>query len=247
MSEASTHYIRCAELCGGTKSVQTEVCTSVLNAAIQSRAHEGESGGDIYYFSVCSYDKLTRMVIADLRGHGEEANLLSSWLYRALEERMNSLDGAGVLQELNGLVKAKGFSAITTALVATYYRDAGKLYFSYAGHPPMVLRRDGANWNSVPLVQDAGVANLPLGILEQVRYDQAEVEVQAGDRIALFTDGVVERADANGDLFGESRLIAALERANAMTLTKARDEVLTEVENFGEPDDDVTLMLVELR
>lgn len=247
MTQTTKHQIRCAEIWGGTKSVQTEVCTSVLTAAIQSRAYEGESGGDIYYFSVCSYDKLTRIAVADLRGHGEEANRLSSWLYTALEERMNTLDGAGVLEELNGLVKEKGFSAITTAAIATYYRDQGKLYFSYAGHPPMVLRPEGDQWRSLALEQGAGVANLPLGVVREVRYDQAEITVRVGDRIALFTDGVVERANAAGDLFGEERLLAALEQANAQDLVEARDRVLEEVSAFGAQDDDLTFMLVELR
>lgn len=227
--------------------MRTEVCTNGLSAAISSQAHEGACGGDIYYFSVCSYDKLTRIAVADLRGHGEEASVLSSWLYNALEQRMNSLDGAGVLEELNAKVKEKGFSAITTAVVAAYYPDAGKLYVSYAGHPPMALRSSGTEWRSVPMQQAAGAANLPLGIMSEVRFDQQEVQVEPGDRFALFTDGILERMDSSGDTFGVQRLLASLGDSNDAELGAARDHVLGELNQFSGQDDDETLLLIELR
>ncbi|MEO8029168.1 MAG: serine/threonine-protein phosphatase, partial [Bryobacteraceae bacterium] len=105
--------IRCAEIWGGVSVVDLDVCTNGLTASILSTASGGKKGGDIYYFSVCSSDKLTRIAIADLRGHGEQVSHLSEWLYQSLEQRMNTLDGAGVLSDLNGLVHAHGFEAIT--------------------------------------------------------------------------------------------------------------------------------------
>jgi sigma-B regulation protein RsbU (phosphoserine phosphatase) len=241
------HEIRCAEIWGGTRTIHTEVCTSTLTAAIASNTHEGDAGGDIYYFSVCAYDKLTRIAIADLRGHGADANLLSSWLYDALEERMNSLDGAGILSQLNTIVREKGFQAITTAAIATYYRDVGKLYFSYAGHPPMIIRPQGNVWRTLPLDQAPGVANLPLGIVSAVRYDQAEISIQPGDRISLFTDGVLERMNASGEIFGEDRLRDALEASGSRELGASLQQVLDNLDAHGQPDDDSTLMIVEVR
>ena len=69
-------------------------------------------------------------MIADVRGHGEAVSHLSEWLYEALEARMNDSDGAGVLTDFNDIVRARGFEAIATALVATFHRDKRLLYYS---------------------------------------------------------------------------------------------------------------------
>jgi sigma-B regulation protein RsbU (phosphoserine phosphatase) len=89
---------------GGISSVDTDVVTGGLGASVYSAASHGVRGGDIYYFGVCGYHMLTRVAIADLQGHGEDVATLSNWLYDLLRERLNSLDGAGVLEDLNRLV-----------------------------------------------------------------------------------------------------------------------------------------------
>lgn len=244
------HKIRCAEIWGGNRPVDTSVCTSGLSAAIHSKVCDGEAGGDIYYVSVCSYDMLTRVAIADLRGHGDEASQLSHWLYEALEERMNTLDGAGVLTELNSLVYEKGFQAITTAAVVSYYSGDSKLYYSYAGHPPAVVRRRGESWRSLPIENAApGLANLPLGVMAKVRYDQCEIPLQPMDRLFLYTDGVSERSNAAGDLYGEGRLNGVLERTAGLGLDQVKRAVLTDLAAHAdghEADDDSTLLVVEV-
>jgi phosphoserine phosphatase RsbU/P len=244
------HKIRCAEIWGGNRPVDTSICTSSLSAAIHSKVCDGEAGGDIYYFSVCSYDKLTRIAIADLRGHGDEASQLSRWLYEALEERMNSLDGAGVLTELNKLVHARGFQAITTAAVVSYYTGDSKLYYSYAGHPPAIIRKRGESWRSLPIENATpGPANLPLGVMANVRYDQRELPLEPLDRLFLYTDGLSERANAAGDLYGEQGLKGILERAGGLELDGVKNAILTDLAMYagGQPaDDDCTLLVVEV-
>jgi sigma-B regulation protein RsbU (phosphoserine phosphatase) len=208
------------------------------------------AGGDIYYFSVCSWDMLTRIAIADLRGHGDQASELSRWVYEALEERMNTLDGAGVLTELNRLVHARGFQAITTAAVVSYYAGDSKLYYSYAGHPPAVVRRHGEGWRSLPIADAApGVANLPLGVMANVRYDQREIPVAPSDRVLLFTDGLSERANPAGELYGEQRLAGLLERAGDGELEALKNAILADLSRYAggqEADDDCTFLVVEV-
>ena len=58
---AQPYQIRCAEIWGGTVSRQDEVETPCVRAAIHSSASDGTKGGDLYYFSVCAYDTLTRI------------------------------------------------------------------------------------------------------------------------------------------------------------------------------------------
>ena len=75
--------IRCAEIWGGILAVDMDMTTAGLSASIFSTAHDGDRGGDMYYVSVCKWDYLTRLAIADLRGHGGQASRLSAWVYES--------------------------------------------------------------------------------------------------------------------------------------------------------------------
>src|SRR5271170_8476709 len=164
---------------------------------------------------------------------------------------MNSLDGAGVLSDLNRMIRARGFDAITTAAVVSHYISNSTLYYSYAGHPPVLARRSGGRWLPLVLEAQAGQANLPLGVLPSVQYDQAEVKVQPGDRFLLYTDGLSEAPDLKSDEeFGEKELPALLETQSGMELASVRDALIERATAFSRGPlltDDCTLMVVEVR
>jgi len=245
------YRIPCATIWGGTAPINLDVCTQGVTASLHSTASGSERGGDIYYMSVCSIDLLTRMVVADVRGHGEQVSELSSWIYQCLQDKMNSLDGAGVLSDLNRMVHARGFDAITTAAVVSHYIGDSTLYYSYAGHPPVLARRSGGRWLPLVLGRQSGQANLPLGVLPSVQYDQAEAPVQSGDRFLLYTDGLSEATDLkSGEEFGERELPALLEAQADAELATVRDVLVERATAFsGGPllIDDCTLMVVEVR
>ena len=251
LPERKEYRIGCAEIWGGVALVDSDVCTRGLSATVYSRAADGEKGGDIYYFSVCSADQLTRVALADLRGHGEQVSVLSQWLYQALEQRMNTLDGAGVLGELNTQVRTHGFAAMTTAAVVSYYTGNSQLYFSYAGHTPLLLRRSQGGWKAMPVEgQGSGPANLPLGVIAGVRYDQAQATLEPGDRFFLCTDGVEECPNPAGEFFGEERLAEFLESHADLPLPEIKACLLERLaEHAGGPleHDDCTFMIVEVR
>src|SRR5271169_7024825 len=134
------YRIRCAEVWGGILAIDTDLVTAGLSASIFSTALDGDQGGDMYYVSVCKWDYLTRIAIADLRGHGGQVSRLSAWVYESMQKRMNTASGYKILADLNDTVKTRGFDAITTAVVVGYHNDKQKLYFSYAGHPPAYVQ-----------------------------------------------------------------------------------------------------------
>jgi phosphoserine phosphatase RsbU/P len=250
MTVLAPHRVRCGTIWGGISSVNLDVATKSLSASIYSSASEGESGGDIYYFSVCGYDMLTRIAVADLQGHGEGVSTLSGWLYDCLEERLNSHDGAGVLEDLNQLVYRPSFDAITTAAVIGFCVGDPNLHLSYAGHPPVYLHRHAeAAWR--PLVVGGGdeATNLPLGILPHMRYLQTEIPLEPKDRIFLYTDGVLECPDASGEPFGTERLLEALKRHESQGLSEAKAGVLESLRAHSGgtlEHDDVTLVFLEV-
>jgi len=240
--------IRCGTLWGGVSNVDLDVFTAGVGASVCSMSSAGDKGGDIYYFSVCGKDQLTRIALADLQGHGEQVSHLSEWLYDALEKRINTLDGSGVLEQLNTMVYQHGFHAITTAAVIGYYLADSNLYFCYAGHPPVFLQRGaGSPWQVLSMAS-TGRSNLPLGVLPDARYEQAQTRLQPGDRLFLYTDGVLDCPNAEEEPFGQQRLLGILNGARNKSLSAIKKRLLASLRRHSDrpqPHDDITVMLVE--
>ena len=241
----------CAEIWGGVRGKDADVQGGGLIASIHSRAAEGTKGGDIYYLSVCSGEAITRVALADVRGHGESVSEISQWLYEALQTRVNELDGSDLLTDLNALVSQRGYQAMTTATIVSFLRAESNLHFTYAGHPPMfIYRQDDARWDSVMLGSPRRCANLPLGAFGNTSYDDEVRPIAAGDRIFLYTDGLIEATNSDGKPFGRDGVAGALEKAAGGTVRDIKHAVLdalTEHSNGATSDDDVTFMVVEVR
>ncbi len=245
------HEIHCAEIWGGTAVAESDVCTPGVCAAIHSSASGAQNGGDIYYFSVCKYDSLTRVAIADVRGHGDAVSHLSRSMYEALERRMNDSDGARVLTELNAVAREKGFEAITTAAVATFHREKRTLAYAYAGHPPLLLGRLGGGWEALSVEDGSGPANLPLGALPGAKYTQGRVKIEPGDRLFVYTDGVSEcpRASDEDDFYGDQRLRGKLAETSGQPLVEIRQHLREDLTLHagGKLDhDDCTFLMIEV-
>ena len=202
------YRIRCAEIWGGIGNRNDDVSSAGITASIYSSAYEAEEGGDIYYFSVCENDQLTRVAIADVAGHGEMVSDVSQWLYDILQTRMNDTDCGAILNSLNQLVIQHGISALTTAAVIGFYTKDSNLYFAYAGHGPMLLRRkQSKGWETVELENRLTLhPNGPLGVLPDTCFDQQIRPLVSGDRLFLHTDGLTEAVNSHGELFGTDRL-----------------------------------------
>ena len=242
--------INCGQIWGGVHDINVDTVTSGVRASLYSAAFDGAKGGDIYYFSVCDSNLLTRIALADVVGHGEAVSLTSQWLYQALEHNMNSPDNAAVLSNLNRAAVGHGYDAITTAAIVTYYLDTETFYFSYAGHHAALFRA-GTNeqWLQAELAQDGGHNNIPLGVDGDAHYTQDTLALHSGDAVFLYTDGLIEAPNAAGERFGLTRLFDSLN-----TLTTDPGAVKFGVleafqQHVGElgPSDDVTFIAALVR
>jgi len=240
----------CMQIWGGTRTVDLDVHAGGLCASVFSSACDARVGGDIYYFTVCDDDELTRLAIADVLGHGESVSAISQWMFEGLVDRMNALDGDSVLRSMNRLAFDRGIEATTTAAVVAYYRRSSSLYFSYAGHPPLLIRRrDDRNWSELTIARRSDPANLPLGILPDTAYDQPSIPFACGDRLVLYSDGVVEAPNKHGELFGLERLMDTLNHTADMSPARQKAAVLAAVRaHTGDcwDHDDVTLITAEM-
>jgi|SRR5580700_10011340 hypothetical protein len=74
MSLPVPYPVRCSEIWGGNGNADLDVCTNGIKASVYSLPCGSERGGDVYYLSACTHEMITRMVVADVRGHGERVS-----------------------------------------------------------------------------------------------------------------------------------------------------------------------------
>lgn len=244
------YRVKCAEVWGGTLDADMDVCTSGLTASLYSASSDSGRGGDIYYFSVCQHDVLTRVVVADVVGHGRAINKVSQWLYEALVRQIETPDSNAVLADLNRTATERGLEALTTAAVVTFYLDDYNLNFSYAGHPPLLMcRRSEIDWRVVNLPSSDAPQNLPLGVPFDAPYEQQRMRLAPGDKLFLYTDGVIESPGKEDDLFGIERLTKVLRETHGENLNEVKRSVLTAIRAYtggSMAHDDVTMLAVEI-
>ena len=243
--------IDCSEVWGGNQKTDREVSAGALTASLYSRGKDGKRGGDIYYYSVCGSDILTRIAIADVSGHGNAVSGISQWLYRTMVSHMNDLEGNSILSELNNLVKHAGTKALTTAQIITFNKDDSQLHFSSAGHPPILIKRSGEHeWKRLALKKPSQKANLPLGVIKNTVYDMEAVTLAANDLLFLYTDGVLETRSNEGQLFGMHQLLNVLNRNSHCSAREIKTRVLESLLEFSGgkfEHDDVTMMALKVQ
>ena len=94
-----------------------------------------------------------------------------------------------------------------------------------------------------------GAANLPLGAVKNARYDQKSIALARGDRFLLFTDGLLECPDPNGEFFGYTRLQAALDKAGDVPLNSLKDAIRSALNHHAQGrmhHDDCSLIIAEV-
>ncbi len=249
LDRAVPFRLSCSELWGGIRDIDRDVCTAGVTASLYVRSASGRRGGDVYYFGVCDNDLLTHVAVADVVGHGETVSRVSCWLYQLLSASMNEPAADRILADLNHRANQYGLGAMSTAIVMSYQHRERRLSFASAGHPPaLVRRRATAEWEPVVVSSSRRRANLPLGVLDDTQYDRGELQLEPGDQILLYTDGLIEAPDSRDRLFETERLLAALERAGDPTRLKRQVlGALLEHTGGAMSPDDLTLMAIEIR
>jgi len=137
---------------------------------------------------------------------------------------------------------SQGGLRFTTAFLAEYDPVRRTVDYINAGHNNPVLRRASGQ------IERLDIGGLPLGIMPEVKYESGRVTVAPGDWLIIFTDGLVEAENARQEEFGETRLLAALERGKSVEPRELLKQLMAEVDLFvgNTPQhDDVTCMLLK--
>jgi len=195
--------------------------------------------GDFYDF-LEGGEKRAGLLIADVSGHGIPAALIASMVKMAATAQRGSMDHpAQLLTGMNSALCGNTQGQFVTAAYVHLDAEARELRYAAAGHPSMLLLRD----REVVEVAENG---LLLAAVKSAVYTERSMALEPGDRLLLYTDGLLEAKDAKGKLFGEDALRRALARTGALGATAAAKEIMSEVQAWAvRQDDDLTLLLCD--
>lgn len=202
-----------------------------------------EVGGDYYDFIELP-DKQIGVAIADVSGKGVPAALIMATFRAALRTQVRNDFAIGqIVRKVNYLLwESTADSQFVTAVYGVLDTTTGRFTYTNAGHnPPMLVRLDG----SVDELNRGGPA---LGVFEVANYEEAFVEIQQGDTLVLYTDGVIEAADGEGREFGVKRLQQTVTVARELSAFKTTRAIMDATRAFSGTDsftDDFTLMVVK--
>lgn len=247
------HRLQCAEIWGGIEKEKADVASPGISASLFASSGGDTKGGDIYYLTLCNSTNITRMVIADIAGHGECVSEISQSLYHTLKKYVDNLDGSSILSDLNQVAISRGIDAITTVAIATYYRHDGSFSFVYAGHPPILYKSKGKKrWQEAKVRHEKLIklTNIPLGVEAEATYLQDSVILGKNDRLLMYTDGLLETSSSDGEPFGMQRLLNILDEYGDIPLEELRDITIGRLYEYagGNLDhDDVTLLYIEIQ
>ena len=152
------------------------------------------------------------------------------------ELKPETLDPGQFLTRLNGdlyaILKHIGSPMLTTAFYLTADWRAGTMRYANAGHPkPLLVRRDAGTVES--LLNASGKGQTALGLMPEVSYRTSEVALHPNDLVMLFTDGLYEVENRQGDLYSQGLLLAAVRQRLELSAATLFDQVLEEVTGFS--------------
>ena len=246
--------MQCMEVWGGSQLTSSGVHLGGLDAWIISRPHGGDlRGGDVYYASSCGTGRISRLLLADVSGHGEAVASLASELRRLMRRYVNCIDQGEFVRRLNQQFNAlpRG-GAYATSVVTTCFAPSRRLIVCNAGHPrPLLYRARTAQWDFLGQPHGgaaAGIRNIPLGLIPITEYDHFDLELEPGDRLLAYTDALIESRDASGEMLGERGLLKLVRSLGEIEPSRFNRVLLAEIdgrypENLSH--DDATVLLVQ--
>lgn len=193
------------------------------------------------YYDFVELDGSCGMVIADVSGKGLPASLLASNLQASIRALATRRERPGMILEAvnTSLYESTDPEHFATAFLAAL-EPSGRLVYSNAGHNlPLLRRADGrVEW------LEAGAT--PLGAFPGMAYAEGEVDLEPGDVLVLYTDGITEAEDAVGEFFGEEGLQKTIEGCHGGTANEIVSCIRQAVSRFarGAQADDMTLIVV---
>jgi serine phosphatase RsbU (regulator of sigma subunit) len=213
--------MNCKEVWGGNCAAAKTFAMPGLDVWVWCRPcrHADTDSGDVHFISSCASGRITRMLLADICGHGSMFAHLASQLRDLMIRNVNWPNQKRIVQETHQ--RLRGFSdhgVFATALISTFFAPTRSLALCNAGHPsPLVYRASTGAWSAMkqsPTESPADDASL-LGVLDQQEYQQFETRLDDGDMVLGYSNALTECRRANGQILGVNGLLQQIEQIDA--------------------------------
>jgi serine phosphatase RsbU (regulator of sigma subunit) len=243
--EAERHAAREMEI---AKQVQARLFPQKL-PVLRNLEYVGECiqarqvGGDYYDFLDLGPGRMG-IVMADIAGKGISGALLMANLQANLRSQYAVAleDLPRLLQSVNRLFyENTSEESYATLFFADYDDVSGRLCYANCGHNPPILMRAGGK------VERLAATTTVVGLFTEWECPIGEVVLESGDLLVIYTDGVTEAANADGEEFGEERLLEVVQAHRLVPVGALLKTISAEVQRFsyGEQADDLTLVVVK--
>jgi sigma-B regulation protein RsbU (phosphoserine phosphatase) len=252
-AQSNAQQMACMEVWGGSQLTSQTVEMGGLDAWVYSKPFgDAQRGGDVYYASSCATGRITRLLLADVSGHGVTVASTAANLRTLMRRFVNRLDQNEFVRLLNQQFTALSESGtFATAIVSTFFAPTQRLIVCNAGHPrPLLYTAATGEWSFLgaePTAEDVSPNNMPLGILDITEYEQFDVQLETGDCVLSYTDALIESRDADGEMLGEAGLLRILRQLGGVEPRKLTKTLLREIRDRypnNLTEDDVTVLLV---
>ena len=205
-------------------------------------------GGDIFNFQYTGQNHIS-FYMFDVCGHGVSSALIAAAVSQFIQTSCAPMVPAtetprpeSVLNNLERTFPFELFDSYFTIVYVTVDYVKGSLFYSNAGHPPPILiGPDGT-------LRILSVHGPVIGTGNDQPYIREEVPLQSGDKIIVYTDGILDYPNAKGELFGKERLMRTLQQHAGCPVQTLMDMVQKSIKDFaGEasPNDDASIMAIE--
>lgn len=205
---------------------------------------EGISG-DYYDWHIIDRRRIA-ILSADIVGHGVPAAMIASTLKVVFSLVRDRADApASLLQAMNDMLVERQISQFVTASCTYIDLEARKIVYANAGHPSLILMSRQSN---EPLKLDA--EGRAMGWTDDIRCEERTLTFHEGDRMVIYTDGIIECRNARGEMFGEKRFARCLKEWRELSggeLSRRLGERLTAWRKPAEDfEDDITLIVIDM-
>ncbi len=250
----SPKRLECAETWSGNGKTALLVQLPGLDAWVRCvPAGLEEAGGDVHFVSVCPSCVVSRVALADVSGHGHAVASVGTKLRELMQAHLTELQQTGLMRDLNQAVQLELEDTYYASMVAVGFHDRrGLLVVTNAGHPPPLWYRtnlDEWTWLERPQPGSKGAAvDTPLGLLPDISYNRITVKPNVGDLVVLYSDGVSEATNPDGEELGRDGLMAVarqLDVSSAEAFGGRFGEAVREFRRGTPAEDDETIVVLQ--
>lgn len=251
--DSSPPVMACMEVWGGNTGTDRSFSMLGLETWIYSKPYQqSDGGGDVYYLSRCATGRITRLLVADISGHGAAVAQAGERLRQLMRRHVNHIEQRQFLSELNrefGEVRHSG--GFATAVAASFYSPESRIAITNAGHPPPLLYRNRTqSWSLLKSdsSSDNGLVDFPLGLIEESEYGEIRVETESGDLLLFYTDSLIESRNPQGDLLGPLGLLNVMSNLCVERPAELIGSLLSTIAAMHPDnlqDDDVTVLVCQ--